>query len=243
MNESVKHLREQRDMCISVAQDLRDLLAENHRLVSEINALRLQLGGPGAPSYMVKPVTEAMSQLMGVEDKVIEAFPAEFGGNWASEFAESQPEIGYGIVIDESETRLPLLNDISLPNEQTCQPQIPPQSELNMLPSEVSQTMPPPDVSSQQSLQSGPWDVTHTGSDHQANNNPWNMIQFMDSHCETLLSSYPGPFATIHPPMNNRTSADASDGLVERLLSPPINVVLRDAEHGVAAWNMMDPMI
>ncbi|OJJ03993.1 hypothetical protein ASPVEDRAFT_85410 [Aspergillus versicolor CBS 583.65] len=83
VNESCRHLRRQRDMCISAARDMQDLLADNSRLVAEVNALRAQVGCAGIAPCAPRSITEPMTQLMSVKDEVYGKFPAGFGDNWA----------------------------------------------------------------------------------------------------------------------------------------------------------------
>lgn len=70
-------------MCISAARDMQDLMADNNRLVAEVNALRAQVGCAGIAPCDPRPITEPMAQLMAVKDEVYGKFPAGFGDNWA----------------------------------------------------------------------------------------------------------------------------------------------------------------
>lgn len=72
VNDTIRHLQQQRDMCIAAGHDMQDLLAENERLRSEINALRLQTGVSAIPLER-RPVSEAMSQLMQIGQESYEA--------------------------------------------------------------------------------------------------------------------------------------------------------------------------
>ncbi|KAL2810620.1 hypothetical protein BJX63DRAFT_401684 [Aspergillus granulosus] len=99
VNESIRHLRTQRDMCVAAASDMQNLLAENSRLVAEVNGLRAQLGGCGgiaSPQLPVtRPVSDAMTHLMSVKDEVYGEFPAGFGDNWAH--YRTSPTVSDGI--------------------------------------------------------------------------------------------------------------------------------------------------
>ncbi|KAL5338633.1 hypothetical protein BJX70DRAFT_195456 [Aspergillus crustosus] len=89
VNESLRHLRAQRDMCIAAGRDMQRLLAENGRLSAEVEGHRAQRAAPAAPEPISAPatgpvrITEAMVQLMSVKDQVYGGFPAGFGDNWA----------------------------------------------------------------------------------------------------------------------------------------------------------------
>ncbi|KAL4860675.1 hypothetical protein BDV12DRAFT_204803 [Aspergillus spectabilis] len=63
VNESIRHLRIQRDMCIAAAK---------------VYALRAQVGGCRGmvPPPAIRPVTDAMAHLMSVKDEVYGEFPA-----------------------------------------------------------------------------------------------------------------------------------------------------------------------
>ncbi|KXH43663.1 hypothetical protein CSIM01_11990 [Colletotrichum simmondsii] len=87
VNESIKHFRAQRDTCLDAAEDMQDLITENRRLVAEINATRIQTG---QPLVEPRPVSEAMTQLMGVKNEVFGVFNNGFGDNWTAETDENQ---------------------------------------------------------------------------------------------------------------------------------------------------------
>lgn len=77
-------------MCIAAARDMQELLAENAQLVSEVNALRSQMGvGIGVQP---KQVTAAMAQLLSVEHETLGTFPAGFGDNHAYQPGETVME-------------------------------------------------------------------------------------------------------------------------------------------------------
>ncbi|KAL4876159.1 hypothetical protein BJY04DRAFT_223382 [Aspergillus karnatakaensis] len=94
VNEALRHLSAQRDICVAAGRDMQGLLAENSRLRAEVEVLRASRCGCGgvpiptaAPTPAAPPpVTEAMAQLMSVKDQVYGVFPAGFGDNWAPEF-------------------------------------------------------------------------------------------------------------------------------------------------------------
>lgn len=88
VNKTVEHLQEQRNMCVAAGRDMQDLLAENRRLVSEISALRTQVGAASTFRAEPKPVTSAMARLMGVENEVLGTFPAGFDDNRTGESVE-----------------------------------------------------------------------------------------------------------------------------------------------------------
>ncbi|KAK1467623.1 hypothetical protein CCUS01_07154 [Colletotrichum cuscutae] len=87
VNESIKHFRTQRDMCLDAAEDVQAIIEENQRLIAELNVLRSQVGGP---LIEPKPITEAMTQLMSVKDEVYGEFNNGFGDNWAAEADDAQ---------------------------------------------------------------------------------------------------------------------------------------------------------
>lgn len=106
VNKTVDHLQEQRDMCVAAGRDMQDLIAENRRLVSEISALRTQVGAASTSSVEPKPITPAMARLMGVENEVLGTFPAGFEDNRT---AESVERIHHGNEAVMAEQDFPLL--------------------------------------------------------------------------------------------------------------------------------------
>jgi hypothetical protein len=86
VKEGLQHFKKQRAMCLSAAEDMRDLVAENHRLIAELNELRFLTGERNTtPPLEPKPLSEAMIELMNVPNEVCGTFPAGFGDNWACE--------------------------------------------------------------------------------------------------------------------------------------------------------------
>ncbi|BCS23737.1 basic helix-loop-helix domain-containing protein [Aspergillus puulaauensis] len=102
VNESFRHLRRQRDMCIAAGRDMQDLLAENNRLVAEVTALRAQAGFTGIAPCAPRPITEPMTELMSVKDEVYGRFPAGFGDNWAYQSPPTgSDDQGMGLPLDD----------------------------------------------------------------------------------------------------------------------------------------------
>lgn len=62
---------------------MQHLLAENERLSVELRVLREQQGKLDSPPAEASQVTEAMAQLMNVENEISSEFPPDFGENWA----------------------------------------------------------------------------------------------------------------------------------------------------------------
>ncbi|KAH0421720.1 hypothetical protein CcaCcLH18_13255 [Colletotrichum camelliae] len=143
VNESIKHFRTQRDMCLDAAEDMQDLIAENRRLAVEINAMRAQTG---QPLVKPRPVSEAMTQLMSVKDEVYGVFNNGFGDNWAAEADENQRSRS-GTV--DQDLQLGLFP----PGEQAYLAQLSPPDELT-LGNEIPFTMPPQPFSAQPEM---PW--------------------------------------------------------------------------------------
>jgi hypothetical protein len=86
VKEGLQHVKKQRAMCLSAAEDMRDLVAENHRLIAELNELRFLAGERNTIAPLEpKPLSEAMIELMNVPNEVCGTFPAGFGDNWACE--------------------------------------------------------------------------------------------------------------------------------------------------------------
>lgn len=83
---------------------MQELRVENNRLASELNALRLQMGGPTVPPVETKPVTEAMAQLMDIENETAGEFPEGFGESWAGR--SSPPSKAKVIPAQDEEVRL-----------------------------------------------------------------------------------------------------------------------------------------
>ncbi|KIW06101.1 hypothetical protein, variant [Verruconis gallopava] len=135
--ESIRHFRHQREMCIAAAQGVQDLLAENDRLVSEVNALRAQLGETILPPREPMPATEAMIELMAVKDEVYGEFPAGFGDNWAY----SPQEAHYNPAPAEIGGRIPSPNEMLTNSDPPCHTQQSSQSGSNLLYHGASPTM------------------------------------------------------------------------------------------------------
>ncbi|KAF5661388.1 hypothetical protein FHETE_8450 [Fusarium heterosporum] len=145
VNASLEHVRQQRALSLAAAQDMQEFLEENHRLTSEVNSLRAQVGGPEMPLAQAKPMTEAMVQLAETKNQVFGTFNAGFGDNWA--YNAPQPQLGtsndvYGIapsvnnsyeVLDESpainlpmeeiQTHIETLAPVPLPVPSHTEPQ------------------------------------------------------------------------------------------------------------------------
>lgn len=107
VNESVRYFSQQRSMCIAAAHDMQELLAENVRLVSELNALQSQAGGERIP-VEARPVTEAMRQLMHVEQETLGEISADSDGLWKGRPAITPPSNGDEAPAGGPETSSPL---------------------------------------------------------------------------------------------------------------------------------------
>ncbi|KAG5758469.1 hypothetical protein H9Q72_013395 [Fusarium xylarioides] len=92
VNKSIEYVRQQRELSIAAASDMKEVVDQNHQLVAEVNVLRAQIGGPSIPQAQVKPMTLAMTQLAEIKDHVFGTFPAGFGDNWAEEYSQVQHE-------------------------------------------------------------------------------------------------------------------------------------------------------
>lgn len=67
VNQTIEHLREQRDLCAVAAMDMQALMAENYRLAAEVNLLRSAVqGANGVGAAEVQPVSETMARLLEV---------------------------------------------------------------------------------------------------------------------------------------------------------------------------------
>lgn len=113
VNKTVEHLQEQRNMCIAAGQDMQDLLEENRRLVSEITALRAQVGTTSPFLVEPKPVTTAMARLMGVENEVLGTFPDGFYDNRNGESVDRLDNGNEGVMVERD---FPLLVGNLLPS-------------------------------------------------------------------------------------------------------------------------------
>ncbi|RBR15934.1 uncharacterized protein FIESC28_07136 [Fusarium coffeatum] len=102
VNKSIEHVRQQRELCLAADRDMQDLLAENRRLVDQINAIRIQVNGPGVMPMEAKPVTETMKQLAETKNQVFGTFAAGFGDKWVEKASQSQSQAqtqtGAGVV-------------------------------------------------------------------------------------------------------------------------------------------------
>lgn len=92
VNKSIEHVRQQRELCLAADRDMQDLLAENRRLVAQINAIRVQVNGPGVVPMEAKPVTETMKQLAETKNQVFGTFAAGFGDKWVEKASQSQSQ-------------------------------------------------------------------------------------------------------------------------------------------------------
>ncbi|KAL4731572.1 hypothetical protein ACLX1H_000545 [Fusarium chlamydosporum] len=90
VNKSIEHVRQQREICLAADRDVQDLLAENHRLVAEVNAMRVQLGGPAASIVQAKPATEAMTRLADTKNHVFGSFTEGFGDKWVEKASKAK---------------------------------------------------------------------------------------------------------------------------------------------------------
>lgn len=88
VNKTVEYLQEQRNMCMAAGRDMQNLVAENRRLVSEINTLRVQAGAPSTLPVEPKPITAAMARLMEVENEAPGTVPSGFEDNRTGESVE-----------------------------------------------------------------------------------------------------------------------------------------------------------
>ncbi|CAG7566200.1 unnamed protein product [Fusarium equiseti] len=92
VNKSIEHVRQQRELCLAADRDMQDLLAENRRLVAQINAIRVQVNGPGVVPVEAKPVTETMKQLAETKNQTFGTFAAGFGDKWVEKASQSQSQ-------------------------------------------------------------------------------------------------------------------------------------------------------
>lgn len=147
IKESIKHFTDQRDMCVEAAREIQEVISENRRLAAELNALRSQVvGGPLVVAAQPKPVTEAMTRLMGVRDEVYGVFNNGFGDNWAAE-AEAE---GEGIqqrsrsgTADHLDVRLAAVDGFfPAAGEHTYLAQLSPPAEPNPLGGDIPFTIP-----------------------------------------------------------------------------------------------------
>ncbi|KAF4993188.1 hypothetical protein FGRMN_6673 [Fusarium graminum] len=123
VNASLEHVRQQRALNLAAAQDMQEFLEENHRLISEVNTLRAQVGGPEMPLAQAKPTTQAMVQLAETKNHVFGTFNAGFGDNWADNAPQHQlgtSNDAYGIVpsVNNSDAVLDQPSTINLPLEE-----------------------------------------------------------------------------------------------------------------------------
>ncbi|KAF5624352.1 hypothetical protein F52700_9519 [Fusarium sp. NRRL 52700] len=121
VNKSIEHVRQQRELCITAASDMQEVVDQNYQLVAEVNALRAQIGGPSMPQAQVKPMTQAMAQLAETKNHVFGTFPAGFGDNWAEEYSQVQHETTreVGISTDNSYAPSALQTDVNITPDAT----------------------------------------------------------------------------------------------------------------------------
>ncbi|CEI61819.1 unnamed protein product [Fusarium venenatum] len=94
VNKTIEHVRQQREICLAADRDMQELVAENSRLISEVNCLRAQVGGPAAPVVQPKPATEAMKQLAETKNHVFGTFSAGFGDKWVEKASQAHVQTG-----------------------------------------------------------------------------------------------------------------------------------------------------
>lgn len=97
---------------------MRNLVAENHRLIAEMNELRFLTGERNTtPPLEPKPLSEAMIGLMNVPNEVCGTFPAGFGDNWACDSRSQSHDASFSqshdAVMDHA-AYCPPTNDIPL---------------------------------------------------------------------------------------------------------------------------------
>ncbi|OBS24616.1 hypothetical protein FPOA_05156 [Fusarium poae] len=92
VNKTIEHVRQQRELCLAADRDMQELLAENSRLISEVNCLRAQVGGPATSVVQPKPPTEAMKQLAETKNHVFGTFSAGFGDKWVEKVSQAHTE-------------------------------------------------------------------------------------------------------------------------------------------------------
>lgn len=107
VKETIRHIRQQRDICIAAANDLQTLLAEHNRLVLEVNTLRSQIGGA-----ILEPMlaTEAMAQLMDIKDSACDGSPHEISEYWAYDSPKSGKDSSGGAPMNHRTTKLRAIN-------------------------------------------------------------------------------------------------------------------------------------
>ncbi|KAJ9611714.1 hypothetical protein H2200_004898 [Cladophialophora chaetospira] len=64
VEESARYLRQQRAIWAAAAVDMRELIDENRRLISELNVVRSQAEGSQGPLLQTRPIKDASLQLM-----------------------------------------------------------------------------------------------------------------------------------------------------------------------------------
>ncbi|KAJ4118946.1 hypothetical protein NW768_010688 [Fusarium equiseti] len=114
VNKSIEHVRQQRELCLAADRDMQDLLAENRRLVDQINAMRVQVNGPGVMPMEAKPVTETMKQLAETKNQVFGTFAAGFGDKWVEKASQSH---------SQSQTETGAVHDIPASDIRPAPPQ------------------------------------------------------------------------------------------------------------------------
>jgi hypothetical protein len=169
VKEGLQHFKKQRAMCLSAAEDMRDLVAENQRLIAELNELRFLAGERNIPLLEPKPVSEAMMQLMNVPNEICGTFPAGFGDNWAYESHDVRPDQGNNDLTMDHTAYRPPADDIPLTVEPPTQNQIPDDREIaarSVLFPEYAlpgETLPPLSLNCSLSPHT-PVDLSHTSS-------------------------------------------------------------------------------
>jgi hypothetical protein len=116
VNKSIEHVRQQRELCLAADRDMQDLLAENRRLVTQINTIRVQVNGPGVVPVEAKPVTETMKQLAETKNQVFGTFAAGFGDKWVEKASQSQSQ-------SQTQTQTGAVRDIPASDVRPAPPQ------------------------------------------------------------------------------------------------------------------------
>ncbi|KAL4928024.1 basic helix-loop-helix domain-containing protein [Aspergillus undulatus] len=104
VKESIRHLKQQREMCLAAGRDMQELLSENNRLVSEVNGLRSQVWGPTMPLSAPRPMTDTMARLIAVKNEIYGEFPVGYGDNWAYNARHMLPDMSDSAQIVPEET-------------------------------------------------------------------------------------------------------------------------------------------
>jgi hypothetical protein len=95
-------------MCLAAASEIQAILAENLELVAEVNSWREQYSAVGMTTRHVKPINDAVLELLKVDQEVLGTFPGGFGDNGVGEEHDDEQGVEKGSRAQMEEQKDPM---------------------------------------------------------------------------------------------------------------------------------------